>query len=119
MLVTAPAALGFAGHAVQIKGPSSVKIGKKFTFKLSGFTGKFVNELVVLEASSKCVPTYTQEAPASPSVATTSLRSQSHFTYTVHLKAKRVGKHWLCGYLINQTTRLTYADAIHKWTDHS
>jgi hypothetical protein len=63
VLVSAPAALGFAGHVVKITGPSSVKIGKKFTFKLSGFTGKFVNELVVLEATTKCVPTYTQEPP--------------------------------------------------------
>ena len=107
--------------SVTVKGPSSVKIGKTFSFHISGFAASPANYVSVREAPTSCASTYAPESSKSgPTGQSKNLTPGKSFSYkTAGFKAAHKGKHFLCVYVINFSTIKTYAHASTAWTDHT
>ncbi len=105
--------------SVTIKGPSSVKLGHKFSFRISGFATSPANFVAVREAGSSCAATYQKEFSKSvPTNQSKNVTPGKSFSFDVNGKADNAGKHYLCVYVLNFQTVKTYAHAGKSFVDH-
>ncbi len=119
--------------SVKIKGPSSVKVGKAFHYKASGFAAGGANFLATFEnpGSLSCPKSYTTEyfdrQAGAAYISGYNLKGGKFSVKvpkTTPFVASAVGKHFLCAYLVKQlptgiVTSKTYAHAHKRWTVHT
>lgn len=110
---------------VEISGPTSVKLGHNFSFKVTGFVASPANKVAVFEDGSKCSKKELSELHrfTSAEIDQAFISAGHHFKRTENLHAVNPGSHYLCAYVflrVNQANdpHTTYAYAAHKWTNH-
>jgi hypothetical protein len=124
MIAVSASALA-SSSSVKITGPSSVKVGTKFQFKISGFDAKPADRLDLFEASVPCSASASNETlvqSVNPLLNNdTNVKKNHSFSETLKLSAKHAGTHYLCAYLVidKAPSFTTKAHAQKKWTDHS
>lgn len=114
------------GHAVHsrisIAGPTSVKLGSPFRFRITGFLAAPATKVAIFEDSRSCSSKQLDELNRRSSVEPDQfLPSRGHhFTRNLSLFARVLGKHYLCAYVFNKgvPSHRTYARAQHVWSNH-
>jgi hypothetical protein len=113
-----------SASSIKVTGPSSVKIGTRFVYKVSGFAASPANFLAIWEAppTIRCARTYDREYNLSSSLSYIGgkhLKAGRDFSRSTTFTAKHAGTHYLCAYLINLRSTKTYAHAAAHWSDHT
>jgi hypothetical protein len=107
---------------LKVTGPTSNTFNTSFKERVSGFAvspANFLENLEQLNPGGGCASTYTAELGRSnvfafPSGAVTPNHS---YSMVVPFFARNHGRHGMCSYLINSTTRKTFAHGSIFWTN--
>jgi hypothetical protein len=114
-------ALAHRHSNVSIAGPTSVKLGTNFHFKVTGFLAKPASDVAVYELSDPCKAKVHDEIGTGGELTQIAPRPGHKFSVRVNRFARVPGVHYLCAYVFNRKvpSRKTYAHAQLSWTNHN
>ncbi len=114
-----PAGAAASNSSIAVKGPSSIKTGRAYSFTVSGTAYTPGNFVSLRSATVPCASTYRAEYPLSVSTNSSRyVKNSQRFSFTVRLQAARPVTSYLCAYVINSRTIKTYAHAGTRLTVH-
>ncbi len=112
-----------ARSSISITGPTSVKLGTPFQFRIRGFLAKPATKVAVFEDSTACATRQLAELNRSSSAEMDQFFPPAghHFSRIESLFARNEGRHYLCAYVFNRSvpSHKTYARAQHTWHNHA
>ncbi len=108
---------------LSLHGASSNTLGQLFNWTMSGFAASpanFVEAWETVKGHNGCASTFAAEASRGDKVVFVSkaVTSNAHVSLVIHFRANNTLSHNLCAYLINSSTRKTYAKAVGFWSNH-
>jgi hypothetical protein len=121
-LIAVGIAQAAAHNGISVRGPRHNPYHAYFNERVSGYAAGPANYVISgeqLRPAGGCAGTYTIEASRSDWYQWPTGTGPVHgaFHLVAQFYSQNHGKHGICSYLINRTTRATYAHASRFWTN--